>query len=123
MRAPDAPSGCDSAIAPPETLVRSRSSPSSFSTAQYCEPKASFTSTRSIWSSSIPAFSERRARGRHRPDPHVLRLHAREPPGDQPADRRTPLRSAHAREAITTAAAPSPMPEALPAVTVPPSLK
>ena len=64
MRAPLAPSGCERAMAPPEVLVRSRSSPSSFSTAQYCEPNASFTSTRSICSSSIPAFfSARRLAG------------------------------------------------------------
>src|SRR5437879_1230209 len=56
MRVPLAASGCPMAIAPPCTLVLTRSSPNSRSTARYCGANASFTSTRSICSSFIPAF-------------------------------------------------------------------
>ena len=56
MRVPVAASGWPIAMAPPWTLVFSRSRPSSFSTARYCGANASFTSTRSICSSFIPAF-------------------------------------------------------------------
>src|SRR3990170_3734040 len=54
-RAPDAPSGCPSAMAPPFTFVRSRSSPRSFSTARYCVANASLISTRSMSSTLRPA--------------------------------------------------------------------
>lgn len=43
MRAPDAPSGCPMAIAPPLTLLFSGSRPRAFATARYWGAKASFT--------------------------------------------------------------------------------
>src|SRR5205823_15133384 len=57
IRVPLAASGWPMAIAPPCTLVLARSRPSSRSTARYWGANASFTSTRSICSSFIPAFS------------------------------------------------------------------
>lgn len=43
MRAPEAPSGCPMAIAPPLTLLFSGSRPRAFATARYWGAKASFT--------------------------------------------------------------------------------
>src|SRR5213592_3800241 len=123
MRVPLAASGCPMAIAPPCTLVLARSSPSSRSTARYCGANASFTSTRSICSSFIPAFwSALRAAGAG-PIPMCLgstptTAHATSRPRGL-----RPCALANSSLAITVAAAPSTIPEALPAVTSPSFLK
>src|SRR5437588_865414 len=71
--------GCPSAIAPPLGLTRSRSRPSSFSTARYCAANASFTSTTPIWSSRSSArASAWRPAGAGTLHRHDL---LREPPG------------------------------------------
>src|SRR6266576_4355603 len=54
-RAPDAPSGWPSAMAPPFTFVLFRSRPRSFSTARYCVANASLISTRSMSLTVSPA--------------------------------------------------------------------
>src|SRR6185295_4363778 len=56
-RVPVAPRGWPRAMAPPLTFVRSRSRPSSFSTARYWPAKASLTSTRSMSLTESPADS------------------------------------------------------------------
>ncbi len=123
MRVPLAASGCPMAIAPPCTLVLARSSPSSRSTARYCGANASFTSTRSICSSFIPAFcSALRAAGAGPipmyPGSTPTTAHATSRPcGFRPCD------FAKASLATIVAAAPSAIPEALPAVTRPSFLK
>ena len=61
-RAPVAPIGWPSAIAPPFTFTFVRSAPSSFCQASTTEAKASLISTRSMSSSFMPAFVERVAR-------------------------------------------------------------
>ena len=55
MRAPEQPSGCPMAIAPPLTLTRSGSALSSSTTATDCAANASLTSSRSTSSSRQPA--------------------------------------------------------------------
>ena len=69
-----------------------------------------------------PVRSSSLRHGRHRPDPHHARVDARDRTADEPAER-LDAQSSRARSslAITSAAAPSLTPLALPAVTVPPS--
>ena len=67
-RVPVMPSGWPSAIAPPLTLTRSRSRPSSFSTARYCAANASFTSIEIDVLQRQARLLEHRAR-RRRPAP------------------------------------------------------
>src|SRR4029077_5423120 len=55
-RAPDAPIGWPSAIAPPLTLTRPVSQPRSLLTAQACAAKASLASIRSRSAGDHPAF-------------------------------------------------------------------
>ena len=57
MRAPEQPSGCPSAMAPPFTFTMFGSSPSSRITARLWLAKASFSSTSSMSFSFRPAFS------------------------------------------------------------------
>src|SRR5690606_19740976 len=119
MRAPDAASGCVSAIAPPFTLVFSGSSPSSFSTDLYWGANASLTSTRSMSSRLRPAFSRASRAAGAGPMPITL--------GSTPTKAQEtirpmgcmPLASAQSAPASTALAAPSPMPPASPAVTRP----
>ena len=77
-RAPLIPSGWPSAIAPPFTLTRSSSRPSSRQTASDCEANASLSSTRSISSIETPGAGEELAHRGHRADAH----HGRVDPGD-----------------------------------------
>ena len=119
MRAPEAPIGWPSAIAPPFTFTRPMSKPRSRATAQDWAAKASFDSTRSMSSILHPALSS------------ALRLAGIGPApisaGSMPAvaqetmrpSGRTPRRAASSAVISTSAAAPSLMPDALPAVTVP----
>ena len=73
----DAPSGWPSAIAPPLTLTRSGSSPSSSMHTSDCAANASLSSTRSRSPTRDPGARERLARRRHRPDAHDRRVDAR----------------------------------------------
>src|ERR1051326_6085 len=123
MRVPLAASGCPIAIAPPHAFVRARSRPSSRSTARYCGANASFTSTSSICSSFIPAFASALRAAGAGPMPMYLgstpaTAHAtRRPSGFRPCA------LAYSSLAITVAAPPSEIPDALPAVTSPSFLK
>src|SRR4051812_13367224 len=123
MRVPLAASGCPMAIAPPHTLVRDRSRSSSRSTARYCGANASFTSTRSICSSFIFAFSSALRAAGAGPMPMCF--------GSTPATAQAtsrprgfrPRAFAYSSLAMTVAAPPSEMPDAFPAVTSPSFLK
>ena len=120
-RAPLIPSGWPIAMAPPLTLTRSGSSPSSRTTARDWEANASFSSTRSTSSSDDPGAREQLADGRDRADAH----HARVDSGDGARDEtRRAARAPSAARLLArwrrrAAAAPSLMPLELPAVTVP----
>ena len=57
MRAPDAPSGCPRAMAPPFTFIFAGSAPSSFNHASGTDANASLTSKRSMSSTVSPAFA------------------------------------------------------------------
>ena len=112
------PSGWPSAIAPPLTLTRSRSRPSSFSTARYCAANASLTSIRSMSASVSPARFEHHARRRRGAHAHQRRIDADGRPGVSRASGFS--RGLHAvSDARSSAAPPSTMPCALPAVTQP----
>ena len=119
-RAPDAPIGWPIAIAPPLTLTFEVSQPRSLLTAQACAAKASLASIRSR-SPIVPAgLLQRGARGRDRAGAHDLRIDAGlAPRHDARRAACWPSLAACLAVISTTAAAPSLMPEALPAVTVP----
>src|SRR4051812_37146807 len=118
-RAPEAPTGWPIAIAPPLTLTLEVSQPRSLLTAQAWAAKASLASIRSRSPMFQPAFFSAARDAGIGPVPMIL--------GSTPAwphDTMRPrivLPSLAACLAVisTTAAAPSLMPEALPAVTVP----
>src|SRR5690606_8089401 len=120
-RVPVAPSGWPSAIAPPLTLTLSRSRSSAFSTPRYCPANASLISNRSTSSTFTPARSHAAWIAVTGPMPMIS--------GGTPVTAHETMRatgaipSSCARCAVvtTSAAAPSTMPDALPAVTVPPS--
>ena len=124
MRAPEQPSGCPSAIAPPLTLTISGSRPNSSHHRQRLHRKG-FVEFDQVESSSFkPGAVKCFARRRDRPQPHGARV-ARRPPPKPPC---APAASAPAPglcSALITsrAAAPSFSPEEFPAVTVPPSLR
>src|SRR5213076_123597 len=115
------PSGWPSAIAPPLTFTFSESRPSSRITARLCDAKASFSSTRSISSSGTPLRSSSLRTAGIGPMP-ITRgsTPATALPTNVPSGS-TPSSPAFSSDAITSAAAPSSIPDALPAVTVPPS--
>src|SRR5260370_14949783 len=118
-RVPLAPSGCPSAIAPPFTLVLSRFSPNTFSTARYCAANAPFTSTRSICSSFSPASFSAFCEDGTGPIPIMLSSH---PPPAHDTMRPigfNPRSFAIFSRVTTTAAPPSTIPLAFPAVTIP----
>ena len=118
-RVPVAPSGWPSAMAPPFTFTRSRSSPSSFSTARYWAAKASLISNRSIWSSVSPARSSAADR-RCRADAHDRRDRRR--PRAQATIRASGFRPAAGAPRADATTAPQRRPRcplALPAVTMP----
>ena len=118
-RVPVAPSGWPSAIAPPFTLHLLRSRPSSFSQPRYCAENASLISTRSRSPTLSFAFSHATWIAGTGPRPMTS--------GGTPARPHERMRafgfkpSSFARAAVVTTsiAAPSTMPDALPAVTVP----
>src|SRR4051795_8046466 len=118
-RAPDAPTGWPIAIAPPLTLTLPVSQPRSLLTAQACAANASLASIKSRSAMFQPAFFSAAREAGIGPVPMIL--------GSTPAwphdtmRPRTFLPSLAACLALisTTAAAPSLMPDALPAVTVP----
>ena len=118
-RAPEAPIGWPMAMAPPLTLTLAGSQPMSLLTAQACAAKASLASTRSRSSTFQPAFLQRRARRRDRAGAHDRGIDAGLRPGHDARQRRHAALGGLARLISTTAAAPSLMPEALAAVTVP----
>ena len=111
--------GWPMAMAPPLTLTMSVSQPMSLLTAQACAAKASLASTRSRSSTLQPAFSSALRDAGIGPVPMSA--------GSTPAVAHetirasgvTPRLAASAAVISTTAAAPSLMPDALPAVTVP----
>ena len=120
-RVPVAPSGWPSAIAPPFTLTLSRSSPSSFSQPRYCAAKASLISMQvDVLRATSPARSRHAADRRHGADAHLGRLDADVGPARivRHSVEAVGLRALGRRQ-TTSAAAPSTMPLALPAVTVP----
>ena len=121
-RAPLMPSGCPSAMAPPLTLTRSSSRPSSRQTATLCEANASLSSTRSSSLDTDTRAREKAPHGRNGADPHHARVDSRHGrAGERCRAARRRATAARSSVAITSAAAPSLMPLALPAVTVPPS--
>ena len=119
MRAPVAPIGCPSAMAPPFTFTFDVSQPICRLTAIACEANASLISIRSR------SFGSQPARARHRLDagtgPMPMYF------GSTPAEAKLLMRAIGFRPSslaffalvTSTMAAPSLMPEALPAVTVP----
>src|SRR5579875_76818 len=121
MRAPLAPTGCPSAIAPPLGLSRSRSIPRSETHARTWAANASLSSTRSTSPIVHPARASAFCVAGTGPMPMYDGSTAATAPPAMRARGRFPCRSAHAAEATSSAAAPSLMPDELPAVTVPPA--
>src|SRR2546428_13505303 len=119
MRQPDAPIGCPSAIAPPLTLTFFVSQPICRFTAIACAAKASLISIKSRSFGSQPARDRQRLEAGTGPIPMYF--------GSTPAEAKALMRAmgfnpnsfAFFDEARTTAAAPSLIPEAFPAGTVP----
>ena len=95
------------------------SQPMSLLTASAWAAKASLASTRSRSLTVQPALLQRLAGGGDRAGAHDRRVDAGGRPGDDAGERREAARLASAALITTSAAAPSLMPEALPAVTVP----
>src|SRR6516225_6392963 len=123
MRAPEAPIGWPKATAPPLTLVFAGSSPSSWITARACTAKASFSSKRSTSWSFQPTFLSSACTALT----GAIITHL----GSTPLTAWPTTRAmgsvfnslALSAEVTISAAAPSLVPGALPAVTVPPGLK
>ena len=114
MRAPDAPSGCPMAIAPPNALTFSGSTGQLFTHASDCAAKASLSSTRSTSSHVMPARFRAMFAASTGPIPKMSGSTACVP---RPAIRASGVPAFSLP--ISTAAAPSLSGEALPAVTVP----
>ena len=113
-------SGWPSATAPPWTLTRAGSRPSSRVTATACTANASFSSTRSASSIVQPVFSSSFLHRFDRRHHHELRLEARRSRSRRRARSASgSSRAATSAPITTSAAAPSLTPGALPAVTVP----
>src|SRR6185437_8059364 len=118
-RAPEAPTGWPIAIAPPLTLTLEVSQPRSLLTAQACAAKASLASMRSRSPMFQPAFLSADRDAGIGPVPMIF--------GSTPACAQDTMRASGVLPSLaaslafisTTAAAPSLMPEALAAVTVP----
>src|SRR6267378_2593578 len=119
MRQPEAPIGCPSAMAPPFTFTLPVSQPICRFTAIACAAKASLISIKSRSFGSHPARDRQRLDAGTGPIPMYF--------GSTPAEAKALMRAmgfnpssfAFFDEARTTAAAPSLIPEALPAVTLP----
>ena len=118
-RAPDAPIGCPMAIAPPFTFTFAVSQPRSLFTARACAAKASLASIRSRSSTFQPARCNALRVAGIGPVPITA--------GSTPAVANEAIRAIGVRPRFwassalmsTRAAAPSLIPDALPAVTVP----
>src|SRR5437762_13978744 len=118
-RHPDAPIGCPSAMAPPFTLILDVSQPISLLTAQACAANASLISIKSRSAGFQPAFSRQRRDAGTGPMPMI--------DGSTPDEAKAlifakgfnPNCAARSALMTSTAAAPSLIPEALPAVTDP----
>ena len=93
--------------------------PSSRTTARDCAANASFSSKTSIWSTRSCARASAVVIAGHRAHSHVLGLDPNRRIREHAGERRLPRSRAQLSVATTSAAAPSLMPEALPAVTVP----
>src|SRR5262249_1840123 len=119
MRAPEAPIGWPMAMAPPFTLTLPVSQPRSLFTASAWAARASLVSTRSGSPIFQPAFFSALREAGIGPEPMTL--------GSTPAVAQEAMRASGFKPRFlasfavisTTAAAPSLMPDALPAVTVP----
>src|SRR6266702_3029126 len=107
MRAPLAARGWPTAMAPPSTFVRSRGSPSSFSTARYCGAKASFTSKRSNSESFAWARASVFWKAATGPMPMMVGSTPAKPQLTSRASGCFPFFSAQPRVAIRSAPAPS----------------
>ncbi len=119
IRAPLAPIGCPRAIAPPLTFTFCGSKPSVLPTARNCAANASLASIRSISESVSPLSCSALCVAGTGPIPINA---GATPPLAQALIRAigfNPAASAADSSITTSAAAPSLMPEALPAVTVP----
>src|SRR5665213_18129 len=119
IRVPEAPMGWPSAMAPPLTLTLSASKPSSRLTAQACAAKASLASIKSSSDAFHPARSKASLLAGIGPTPITAGSTPTDAQEAMRASGAMPRRAASAAFIKTTAAAPSLMPEALPAVTVP----
>src|SRR5512143_312846 len=119
QRVPVAASGCPSAIAPPLTFSFSRSRPSSRTTPRIWPAKASLISQRSMSSFESPALSSAARAAGAGPRPMSSGSQPTTPHETSRPSGFTPLRFAFSADVTTTAAAPSTIPEALPAVTWP----
>src|SRR3954468_3023527 len=123
MRAPVAPMGWPSEMAPPSGFTVSYGKSRSFRQASTWQAKASLSSTSSMALMSRPVLASRRWTAGTGPMPMIR---GSTPTTSQPTSRATtgrPSSPAARREATMIAAAPSVIPEALPAVTRPPSRK
>ena len=121
MSAPVAPIGCPSEMPEPFGFTFAGSSPSSLLTAQACAAKASLASTRSRSDTFSPAFSSALREAGTGPMPMIFGSTPACAYDTNRASGFSPRRSASARSISTSAAAASFRPEALPAVTEPPS--
>ena len=102
-----------------KAIVFSGSRPSSFSTAMYCGAKASLTSTSAMSDTPMPARSRAIFDAGTGPMPITFGSQPETPQLTRRAMGCRPFCSAHFASATTRLAAPSQMPDALPAVTVP----
>mmetsp|Transcript_14236 Transcript_14236/g.35525 ORF Transcript_14236/g.35525 Transcript_14236/m.35525 type:complete len:226 (+) Transcript_14236:152-829(+) len=118
-RAPDAPIGWPSAIAPPQTFTRAASSRSCWQTARLCAAKASFASTRSRSSTRHPALARHLRTAGTGPIPITRGSTPALAAATIRARTGVPVEAAYSSEATRSAAAPSFSPDALPAVTLP----
>lgn len=119
MRQPDAPIGWPSAIAPPFTLTFDVSQPICRLTAMACEAKASLISIKSRSAGDHPARCRQRLEAGTGPMPMYFGSTPAEAKALMRASGLSPSSFAFFAEHRTTTAAPSLMPEALAAVTVP----
>src|SRR5579859_6691884 len=119
MRQPEAPIGWPIAIAPPLTFTFDVSQPISRLTAIACAANASLISIRSRSLGVQPAFFRHSFEAGIGPTPMMLGSTPAEEYALMHASGFKPSSFAFAALIITTAAAPSLMPDALPAVTVP----
>src|SRR2546430_13153040 len=118
-RAPDAPTGWPIAIAPPLTLTLPVSQPRSLLTAQACAANASLASIKSRSAMFQPAFFSAAREAGIGPVPMILGSTPAWPHDTMRPRAFLPSLAACLAVISTTAPAPSLMPDALPALTVP----